>query len=822
MAIKKPVKKTVSAKSTKPAEQADLFSNIDETEVAEVNKPLPKPSKSGGSSPPHDPNKVELNEDDKDSLTLAVYAERAYLDYAISVVKGRALPDVADGQKPVQRRILFSMSEMGLRSDAKPVKSARVVGDVLGKFHPHGDQSAYDALVRLAQSFSLRYPLIDGQGNFGSRDGDGAAAMRYTEARLTKIAGLLLSEIDEGTVDFAPNYDGSFQEPKLLPARLPFVLLNGASGIAVGMATEIPSHNLREVASAAIALMKSPKMSTTDLLEIMPGPDFPGGGQIISPANEIAQIYEGGRGSLKVRARWSVEELARGQWQIVVNELPPSTSSQKVLQEIEEITNPKVKIGKKTLTTDQNNLKSTILAVLDGVRDESSKDAAVRLVFEPKSKNVEVNEFVNLLLAHTSLESNAPINLVMIGTDGRPRQKGLKEIISEWISFRVQTVTRRTEYRLGKVKDRMHILEGRLTVLLNIDKVIKIIRNSDEPKADLILAFKLTERQAEDILDIRLRQLARLEGIKIEQELKELKTERDDLEGLLQNDSNLRKRIIKEIESDMKDFGDDRRTIIQEDKRAVAETKVVDEPVTVIVSQKGWVRVRQGHEHDPSQFSFKAGDGMYGTFECRTVDLMQGFGSDGRVYTVPVSELPGARGDGSPLTSFVNLAAGSQMVAYYAGHADDLVLISTRAGNGFLANVSDMMTRNKAGKAFVGVDAKFPSGDAPLGAAKVSVGMKQVACLSESAKLLVFPLDELKRLPAGGKGVILMGLDGKETLASAITVGAEGATYSGAGRAGKPTELNLDAKTLKTFVGNRARKGHFVEPRLKDGKLKAN
>ena len=822
MAIKKPVKKTVSTKSAKPAEQADLFSNIDAIEIAEVDQVLPKSSKSGGNSPPHDPNKVELNEDDKDSLTLAVYAERAYLDYAISVVKGRALPDVADGQKPVQRRILFSMSEMGLRADAKPVKSARVVGDVLGKFHPHGDQSAYDALVRLAQSFSLRYPLIDGQGNFGSRDGDGAAAMRYTEARLTKIAGLLLSEIDEGTVDFAPNYDGSFQEPKLLPARLPFVLLNGASGIAVGMATEIPSHNLREVASAAIALMKSPKMSTADLLEIMPGPDFPGGGQIISPANEIAQIYEGGRGSLKVRARWSVEELARGQWQIVVNELPPSTSSQKVLQEIEEITNPKVKIGKKTLTTDQNNLKSTILAVLDGVRDESSKDAAVRLVFEPKSKNVEVNEFVNLLLAHTSLESNAPINLVMIGTDGRPRQKGLKEIISEWIGFRVQTVTRRTEYRLGKVKDRMHILEGRLTVLLNIDKVIKIIRNSDEPKADLIVAFKLTERQAEDILDIRLRQLARLEGIKIEQELKELKTERDDLEGLLQNDSNLRKRIIKEIESDMKDFGDDRRTIIQEDKRAVAETKVVDEPVTVIVSQKGWVRVRQGHEHDPSQFSFKAGDGMYGTFECRTVDLMQGFGSDGRVYTVPVSELPGARGDGSPLTSFVNLAAGSQMVAYYAGHADDLVLISTRAGNGFLANVSDMMTRNKAGKAFVGIDAKFPSGDAPLGAAKVSVGMKQVACLSESAKLLVFPLDELKRLPAGGKGVILMGLDGKETLASAIAVGPEGATYTGVGRAGKPTELNLDAKTLKTFVGNRARKGHFVEPRLKDGKLKAN
>lgn len=723
------IKKTPGSKDS--SEQADLFAGEPtEMNIVEIDKPIS--TQAGGPKDPHDPKIIELNEDDKDSLTLAVYAERAYLDYAISVVKGRALPDVSDGQKPVQRRILFSMSEMGLRADAKPVKSARVVGDVLGKFHPHGDQSAYDALVRLAQSFSLRYPLIDGQGNFGSRDGDGAAAMRYTEARLTKIAGLLLSEIDEGTVDFAPNYDGSFQEPKLLPARLPFVLLNGASGIAVGMATEIPSHNLREVASAAIALMKSPKMSAAELLEIIPGPDYPGGGQIISSSAEIAQIYEVGRGSVKVRARWSIEELARGQWQIVVNELPPSTSSQRVLQEIEEITNPKIKAGKKTLTPEQSNLKATILNVLDGVRDESSKDAAVRLVFEPKSKNIDANEFANLLLAHTSLESNAPMNLVMIGTDGRPRQKGLKEIIAEWVSFRVATVTRRTQHRLGKVNDRMHILEGRLIVLLNIDKVIKIIRNSDEPKGDLIKEFKLSDRQAEDILDIRLRQLARLEGIKIEQELKGLKSERDDLEGLLQSDAVLRKRIIKEIESDMKDFGDDRRTLIQEDQRAIAETKVLDEPVTVIVSQKGWVRVRQGHEHDATQFAFKSGDTLYGTFECRTVDVLQGFGSDGRVYTVPVSELPGARGDGSPLTSFVNLAAGSQMVAYYAGQSDDLVLISTRSGNGFLANVADMTTRNKAGKSFVGIDNKFPGGDAPLGAAKVTVGMKQVACLSES------------------------------------------------------------------------------------------
>ena len=808
--------------------QADLFSVIEDDGTPSLNKSMdstsaliPKTS-GGGSNGPRDPKKVELNEDGRDSLTLAVYAERAYLDYAISVVKGRALPEVADGQKPVQRRILFSMSEMGLRADSKPVKSARVVGDVLGKFHPHGDQSAYDALVRLAQSFSLRYPLIDGQGNFGSRDGDGAAAMRYTEARLTKIAGLLLNEIDEGTVDFSPNYDGSFQEPKLLPARLPFALLNGASGIAVGMATEIPSHNLNEVAAAAMAVIKQPKISHDELMALIPGPDFPGGGQIISTESEIAQIYEGGRGSLKVRARWSIEEMARGQWQVVVNELPPATSSQRVLQEIEEITNPKVKLGKKSLTSDQTNLKQTILNVLDIVRDESSKDAAVRLVFEPKSKNVEVNEFVNLLLAHTSLESNAPINLVMIGNDGRPRQKSLLEIISEWVAFRIQTVTRRTEFRLDKVRARMHILEGRLIVLLNIDKVIKIIRNSDEPKSDLITAFKLSERQAEDILDIRLRQLARLEGIRIEQELSELKSECDDLEGLLNSDTVLRKRIIKEIEADMKEFGDDRRTLIQEDKRAIAETKVIDEPVTVIVSQKGWVRVRQGHEHDVQQFTFKSGDALYAVFECRTIDVIQGFGSDGRVYTVSVSDLPGARGDGAPLTSFVNLAVGSQMVAYYVGQTDDLVLISTRAGNGFLANVADMTTRNKAGKSFIGIDTKFSPGDAPLGAAKILPGMNQVACLSEHARLLVFPLNELKRLPVGGKGVILMGLDEKEKLASAVAVGPEGASYSGIGRGGKYSDMSLDAKTLKTFAGNRARKGHFVEPRLKEGRLKSN
>lgn len=796
----------MSKKKNNPNQEPDLFADMgDESDTQPV-----------ATAP-----RVVPNTADVDSLTLATYAERAYLDYAISVVKGRALPEVADGQKPVQRRILFAMNEMNLRADAKPVKSARVVGDVLGKFHPHGDQSAYDALVRLAQDFSLRYPLIDGQGNFGSRDGDGAAAMRYTEARLTKIASLLLDEIDEGTVDFIPNYDGSMQEPRLLPARLPFVLLNGASGIAVGMATEVPSHNLKEVASAAIALMKNPKISHDELMSYMPGPDFPGGAQIISSHAEISQIYQTGRGSLKVRARWVIEDMARGQWKLVVTEMPPGTSTQKVLQEIEELTNPKVKVGKKTLTPEQNNLKQTILSLLDSVRDESSKDAAVRLVFEPKTKNIDVNEFVTTLLAHTSLESNAPINLVMIGNDGRPRQKGLGEILSEWIEFRVATVTRRTKHRLSKVNDRIHILEGRQLVLLNIDKVIKIIRGSDEPKADLMTAFKLSERQAEDILEIRLRQLARLEAIKIEQELKELNAEKGDLESILGSDSNMRKRIIKEIEADMKTFGDERRTMIQEEKKAIAETKVIDEPVTVIVSQRGWVRARQGHEHDPQQFSFKAGDGMYGTFECRTTDVVLGFGSNGRVYTVPVSDLPGARGDGSPLTGFVNLAAGTQMVAYYAGHNDDLLLLSMKSGNGFLANVADMTTRNKAGKSFVGVDAKFAPGDAPLAPAKVQEGMKQVACLSENGRLLVFSLDDLKRLPTGGKGVILMDLDKAECLQSAIAVGPTGAIISGLGRAGKPTEAALDAKTLKSFTANRARKGHALEPKLKDAKLTA-
>ena len=502
---------------------------------------------------------------------------------------------MCDGQKPVQRRILYAMERMGLAfsgaAGAKPVKSARVVGDVLGRFHPHGDSAAYEALVRMAQDFALRYPLIDGQGNFGSRDGDGAAAMRYTEARLAPIARLLLDEIDMGTVDFVPNYDGSTEEPRQLPARLPFVLLNGASGIAVGLATEIPSHNLREVASAAVALIRNEQLPDDELFALVPGPDFPGGGQIISSPQDIQEAYRGGRGSLKVRARWKIEDLARGQWQLVVTELPHGTSSQKVLEEIEELTNPKVKTGKKALTAEQTQLKATVLSVLDVVRDESSKDAAVRLVFEPKSRTVDQQELITTLLAHTSLETSVSVNLTMVGADGRPTQKSLRQILVEWIGFRMDTVTRRTRHRLGKVLDRIHVLEGRQLVLLNIDEVIRIIRNSDEPKAALIERFKLSDRQAEDILEIRLRQLARLEALKIEQELSELRGEQARLEDILGSPATLRRTVIKEIEGDARQYGDDRRTLIQAEKRAVAEVKVIDEPVTVVISEKaGCVR----------------------------------------------------------------------------------------------------------------------------------------------------------------------------------------------------------------------------------------
>jgi topoisomerase-4 subunit A len=746
-----------------------------------------------------------------ESLTLGNYAERAYLDYAVSVVKGRALPDVSDGQKPVQRRILFAMNEMGLSDNAKPVKSARVVGDVLGKYHPHGDQSAYDALVRLAQDFSMRYPLIDGQGNFGSRDGDGAAAMRYTEARLTPIAKLLLDEIDQGTVDFMANYDGSFQEPKLLPARLPFVLLNGASGIAVGLATEIPSHNLREVAAAAVAMIRNEKIQHAELMQHISGPDFPGGGQIISSEAEISAAYESGRGTLKVRARWKIEDLARGQWQLVITELPPNTAAQKVLEEIEEQTNPKIKLGKKTLTPEQLQTKQTMLALLDAVRDESGRDSPVRLVFEPKSSRIDQTEFVNTLLAHTSLESNASLNLVMVGGDGRPCQKCLREMLDEWIVFRKTTVTRRTRHRLSKVNDRIHILEGRMIVFLNIDEVIRIIRESDEPKPALIAAFSLSDRQAEDILEIRLRQLARLEAIKIEKELAELRDEKAKLEELLGSESAMKRLLIKEIEGDAKQYGDERRTLIQQEKRATFETRVVDEPVTVVMSQRGWVRALKGHGLDPAGFTFKAGDALYAAFQCRTPDTLIAWGSNGRVYSVAVALLPGGRGDGVPVTSLIELESGSHLMHYYAAPADQALLLASNNGFGFIAKVGDMVSRVKAGKSFMTID----EGAAPLVPMPMLPDATHVACLSGGGRLLAFPLDEMKTLSGGGRGVTLMALDDKETLTQALAIGKAGVVLLGTGRGGKAYEETLSGAALTPHIGKRARKGRAPDTKLK-------
>ncbi|MGB7597304.1 MAG: DNA topoisomerase IV subunit A [Gallionella sp.] len=745
-----------------------------------------------------------------DEVPIAQYAERAYLEYAVSVVKGRALPDVSDGQKPVQRRILYAMRTMGLGHGNKHVKSARVVGDVLGKYHPHGDASAYEAMVRLAQDFSLRYPLVDGQGNFGTRDGDNAAAMRYTEARLTPLAELLLSEIDMGTVDFVPNYDGAFREPAMLPARLPMVLLNGASGIAVGMATEIPSHNLREVAKAAVRLVRDPDLDDKALLSCIQGPDFPGGGQIISSARDIRDCYLSGRGSLKMRARWTVEELARGQWQIVVHELPHGVSTRKVLEEIGELTNPKVKANKKSLTQDQVQNKQLLLSVLDAVADESDKSQAIRLVFQPKSSRQTQDELMNVLLAHTSLESSAQVNMTMIGLDGRPQQKSLSKIVREWVTFRLHTVRRRCEYRLGQVNDRLHILQGRMVVFLNLDEVIALIRESDDPKAALIARFELSERQAEDILEIRLRQLAKMEGIRIEKEIKALEKERKELTRLLGKESALRELVATEIEADAKTYGDERRTLIKEEERSALVVPQLDEPVTVIISGKHWVRARQGHGLDLSTLAFKDGDSLLEKYECRTTDHCIVICDNGRVCSIPVAQLPSGRGDGAPLATFIELAPGAKIAHALCGKSDQQLLVATSAGYGFTCAIGDMVGRNKAGKQFISVDQEAILPPAPFTPTEHSL----VAAVSSSGKLLVFLLAEMKHLPGGGKGVILMGLGDKEELAAIAVINR--AELKVAGMTGsKEQVINLSGEVLHGFFGKRARGGQKLPSRIK-------
>ncbi len=733
-----------------------------------------------------------------DNIHLGQYAERAYLEYAMSVVKGRALPEVADGQKPVQRRILFAMHEMGLAAGAKPVKSARVVGEILGKYHPHGDSSAYEAMVRMAQEFTLRYPLIDGIGNFGSRDGDGAAAMRYTEARLTPLASLLLSELNQGTVDFVPNYDGAFNEPTFLPARLPMVLLNGASGIAVGMATEIPSHNLNEVTNAAIALLKKPSMTVTELLEHIQGPDFAGGAHIISTPEDIESTYTSGKGSVRVRARYEIEKLARGQWRAIVSELPPGVGAQKILAEIEEQTNPKLKNGKKKLTQEQVNQKELLLSQLEYVRDESDSACPVRLVFEPKSSRIDSEELMNTLLAQTSLEINVSINLVMMGMDGRPAQKNLLQIISEWLQFRVHTVTRRLEHRLGQVEKRIHILEGRMIVFLNIDEVIAVIRESDEPKQDLMARFNLTDIQAEDILEIRLRQLARLEGIKLEQELSKLQEERQELQHILGDENVKRKLIISEMKADAKQFGDERRTLIQAASRASLTQTMVDEPITLIVSEKGWIRARTGHHLDLSQTSFKEGDALAQVIETRTVWPILLLDNQGRVYNIDAAELPSGRGDGAPLGSLVDLQAGAAPVCIISDTPESQYLLSNSGGYGFISTLKDLLSRGRGGKACLALH----DGETPLPAVACDQ-QTTVVLASRESRLLAYPLNEIKNM-SKGRGLQLIALDGSDVLQQCHSTNADKITVHSQGKRGGQHQ---DSIAISAITAKRGHKG---------------
>ena len=785
----------------------DLFDALDspvspQVTPQEVEPPPPAPAQGG-------------NDNDDESIDLAEYTHQVYLRYAISVVKGRALPSVSDGEKPVQRRILYAMHRLGLTQGAKPVKSARVVGDVIGKYHPHGDSASYEAMVRMAQDFVLRYPLVDGQGNFGSRDGDSPAAMRYTEVRLTKYAELLLSEVDAGTVDFRPNYDGSEQEPVDLPARLPLLLLNGASGIAVGMATECLPHNMREVGNAAIALMHNSSMSVDDILQHIQGPDFPGGGQLISGVREIREAYATGRGIFRVRARWTIEQQARGQWRMVVHELPPGVSVKKVLEEIGEFADPQVKTGKKDLSVEQKQMKQLFLDALETVRDESGKDASVRIVLEPRSARMPQEQFIALLLAHTSLESTVPANMVAIGLDGRPNQKNILELLTEWVRFRTTTVTRRSQTRLDQVQKRLHILEGRIAVLLNIDEVIRVIREAEDPKADLMSQFGISAIQADDILEIRLRQLARLEVIRIEKEMNELKTEEEGLRIVLSNETAMCNMIISEIETDVKKYGDDRRTLIEAAERMVAKAvSVPDEPCTVILSKNGWIRQRTGHEVDMSTLSFKDGDQLLAIAQTRTAYPVVVLDSGGRAYSLSSTDIPGGRSDGVPLASLLDMPPKVKATVMCAATPDTQYLFSSSGGYGFIATLKDLVSRLRAGKAFMTLSEK----DILLQPVSIVTGGLIVA-LGSNGKLLLFPISEMKEL-SSGKGVIILGLNDGEALISAAVLPEDSSLMiRGTGKGVKLSHLVLNWGELQPFISHRARKGMLAPVKFKPEKI---
>lgn len=779
----------------------ELQEVADEVEEAEL---VPAPAQPRGSDIVEEA--LKHADTDCDELTLAYFASRAYLEYAISVIKGRALPDVCDGMKPVQRRILYAMKRLGLNPDVKTVKSARVVGEVLGKYHPHGDSAAYDAMVRLAQDFTMRYPLVQGQGNFGSADGDGAAAMRYTEVRLSKYADLLLGELDKGTVKFIPNYDGTHKEPVLLPARLPVLLLNGSSGIAVGMATEIPSHNLTEVGEAAIEVIRNPEITTDELLEIVKGPDFPGGAQVISSASDIKNVYRSGYGNLQVRATYHFEELSRGQWQLVFDSVPYKVSVMKVMSELEALTNPKAPQGKKSLTAKQQQDKQLIMNVMSGMRDESSAEAPVRLVIDPKSKSIDREELVSTILSKTSLETSCKFNLVVIGIDGKPRQKGLKDILSEWVSFRLRTVRARSQTSLNEAEARTHTLEGRLIVLVDIEEVIRIIRGADDPKKELMTHFGLSDTQAEDILEIKLRQLASLDEVKLRKELEKLRNEAERLRGLLTDEKKLRREVTKEIRQDIDTYGDERRTLIEEAKGASIAKQVIDEPVTVIVSEKGFLRSRQGHGFDARAMNFKLGDKYRCSMECRSVDNLYILSNTGRIYSIPVSSLPSARGEGTHVSAFVQFQDGDVPFDYICGAPDTVLLFTSDAAMGFFCKMSDLAVRQRGGKSFFILDGAKPL---PVQVSTPLTGW--IAALSSSGRLVVFTTDELRALSSGGKGTTIMALQDDEKLVAAVPISPNGVVVVGKGRGGKIQELLVGPRSIEDYRTRRGRKGRFVE-----------
>ena len=659
----------------------------------------------------------ELNFEGVERLPLKTFAEKAYLEYSMYVILDRALPHVGDGLKPVQRRIIYAMSELGLAATSKHKKSARTVGDVIGKFHPHGDSACYEALVLMAQPFSYRYPIVDGQGNFGSSDEPKSfAAMRYTESRLTRYAEVLLSELGEGTVDWVPNFDGTLEEPSLLPARLPNVLLNGATGIAVGMATDIPPHNLREVAAACVRLLDDPKATVAQLLEHVQGPDFPTGAEIISSREDLARIYETGNGTFRARGRYEIED-----GEIIVTELPHQVSGAKLLEQIAA------------------QMRAKKLPMVEDLRDESDHEHPTRLVITPRSNRVDVEQVMAHIFATTDLERSYRVNLNVIARDGRPRVMGLKELLEEWLAFRVDTVTRRLTHRRDKLNARLHILDGLLVAYLNLDEVIRIVRYEDEPKAALIARFELSELQAEAILETKLRHLAKLEEMKIRGEQEKLAAERDEIDRILKSRTRLRKLVRDEIVADAERYGDDRRSklVQRAAAQAIAETElVVSEPVTVVLSRSGWVRAAKGHDIDPRSLSYKTGDEFRAVARGRSTQQAVFLDSTGRAYSLPAHALPSARGQGEPLSGRLDPPDGATFPGVLIGDPEERWVLASSAGYGFVVKLEDLHSRNRAGKAVL----KVPEGSSVIAPVPVpAVDGALVAAVNSDGRLLTFP-----------------------------------------------------------------------------------